>query len=83
MFSTLAQLDVRTGSVRDSGSLIGAVVGIVILGLVFWLLWWLISYIAPPEPFAKVARVVLALVAVILLINFLMGLTGNPLVRWN
>jgi hypothetical protein len=59
--------------------LITAVIQIAVLGLVFWLLWWLVNYIAPPEPFRKVANVILAVVAVVILISFLMGLSGSPL----
>ena len=55
---------------------------LIVIGIVFWLLWWLLSYIALPEPFAKVARVILAVAAVIVLINILLGFAGHPFVRW-
>ncbi len=61
-------------------SLAGAVTIILYLliaGLVFGLLWWLVSYIAPPEPFAKVARVVLAILAVLVVIGILLSLVGG------
>ena len=60
--------------------LISIVVWIVVVGLVFYLLWWLVGYLGLPEPFNKVARVVLAIAAVLFLINLLMGLTGHPLI---
>lgn len=63
-------------------SIIGGLIWIIVIGLVFWLLWWLISYIQLPEPFAKVARVILALAAVVLLINFLLGIAGHPIIKW-
>ena len=63
-------------------SLVSFVVYIVIIGLVFWLLWWLLSYCALPEPFAKIARVIIALIAVILVINILLGFAGHPIVNW-
>lgn len=63
--------------------LIHAIIWIVVAGLIFWLLWWLISYIAPPEPFAKVARVILALFAVLFLINVLLSVAGHPIVKWS
>ena len=47
------------------------------LGLIFWLLWWLIDYVKIPEPFSKVARVILAVIAVILLIRLIMRVTGT------
>lgn len=42
---------------------------IIVAGLVFWLLWWLIGYVGLPEPFNKVARVILAVLAVFVLIG--------------
>lgn len=63
-------------------SLIQSVFYLIIIGLVFWLFWWLISYVGLPEPFAKVARVILAVIAVMILVNFLLGLVGKPLIRW-
>ena len=61
-------------------ALIQCVLFIIIAGLVFSLLWWLVNYIGLPEPFAKVARVVLAIAAVFVLIAVLMGLAGYPLI---
>ena len=45
-------------------ALIQAVIYLIVFGLIFWLLWWLIQYCAIPEPFNKVARVILAIAAV-------------------
>jgi hypothetical protein len=67
-----------------SGSgLIGLLVYFIVAGLIFWLLWWLISYVGLPEPFNKVARVVLAVVAVIFIINLLLSVSGHQFVNWN
>ena len=55
-------------------SLLPLVVQIVIAGLIVMLLWWFIGYIGLPEPFNKVARVLVALVVVIYLINLLLSL---------
>jgi Kef-type K+ transport system membrane component KefB len=63
-------------------SVISAVVFIIIMGLVWWLLWWLISYVGLPEPFNKVARVVLAVAAVLVLISALLSVAGHPIMRW-
>lgn len=63
-------------------SVIHSLVYLIVIGVVFGLLWWLIAYVALPEPFAKVARVVLAVAAVIILINVLLGMVGHPIVRW-
>ena len=64
-----------------AGGLLGLLVTIIVVGLVCYLLWWLIGYIGLPEPFDKVARVLIALVAVIFLLDivFGLGLGGNNL----
>lgn len=55
---------------------------LVVGGLIFWLLWWLIGYCGLPEPFNKVARVLLAVLAVFVLIGLLLSLLGGqPLFR--
>lgn len=53
-------------------SLLSALIYIVIVGAIFWLVWWFIGYIAVPEPFNKVLRVVVGLVAIVVLIQFLL-----------
>lgn len=61
----------------SSGSgLIAILINIIVIGLVCWLLWWLIGYVGLPEPFNKIARILIAVVAVIILIKILLGLTG-------
>lgn len=55
---------------------------LIIGGLVFWLLWWLVGYVGLPEPFNKVARVILAVLAVFVCIAVLLSLaTGQPIFR--
>ncbi len=70
-----------TTAVSTSG-LIQGLVWLIVIGLIAWLLWWLVSYIGLPEPFNKVARVLIAVVAVLILINFLLGLAGSPIVSF-
>ncbi len=66
-----------------SGSgLIGLLVSLVIVGLILWVLWWGLGKIGLPEPFNKVATVILVLITVVFLINILLGFAGHPLVRW-
>lgn len=66
-----------------SGSnVINGVLMIIVFGVIFALLFWLISYLKLPEPFEKVARVVLAIAAVILLINVLLSLVGKAFIHW-
>lgn len=64
-----------------AGAIVGALFTIAIVGLIFWLLWWLVNYLPIPEPFKTVANAILAVAAVFLLINVLLGLIGVPL-RW-
>lgn len=63
-------------------AVVRGMIWLIIIGVVFWLLWWLLNYVAPPEPFRKVGQVILAIAAVIVLINFLMSLVGQPFIRW-
>ena len=77
MFTTLAVLGVIQGQ-----SLIMAVIGLIILGLIVGLLWWLIDYVGLPEPINKIARVVIAIFVVLILINFLLSIIGQPLIVW-
>jgi len=66
-----------------SGStLLTAVVWCVVAGLIFWLLNWLIDYTGMPEPFNKVAKVIVAVVAVVMLVNALMSVAGRPFITW-
>lgn len=63
-------------------ALITVVVYIIIAGVIFGLLWWLIGYCGLPEPFDKAARVILAVVAVLVVIGILLSLVnGVPLFR--
>lgn len=66
----------------SGSSLITLVIWIVVVGLIFWLLWWLINYVGLPEPFNKIARIIVAIVAVLLLINALLSIVGEPFVKW-
>ena len=56
--------------------LVHLLIWLVVLGLIFWLIWWFISYIGLPEPFNKVARVLIGLVAFVILIYLLLGILG-------
>lgn len=55
------------------GGLLSILITIIIAGVIFYLLYWLIGVIGLPEPFNKVAIVLMALVAVIFLIGLLTG----------
>jgi hypothetical protein len=57
--------------------LVSLVMYLIVAGLIFWLLWWLIGYCGIPEPFNKVARIVLAVAAVLVIIGLLLQLVGG------
>ena len=63
--------------------LLWLVIYILVIGAVCWLLWWLIGFVGVPEPFAKAARGVVAVIGVILLITLLVQLLpgGVPHLR--
>lgn len=46
---------------------------LIIWGLIWWILNWLLGAAAIPEPFNKVAQVVLAVAAVVIVIGLLTG----------
>ena len=55
---------------------------LIIAGIIFGLLWWLIVFCQIPEPFNKVARVILAILAVFVVIGILLSLVnGTPMFR--
>ncbi len=53
------------------------IVYLVVAGLVFWLLFWLVGYVGLPEPFNKIAHVILAILAVMVIIGILVQLLGG------
>jgi len=62
--------------------LVTVVVYLIVAGLIMWLLWWLVDYVGLPEPFNKVARVILAILAVLVVIGILLSLVGGtPIFR--
>jgi hypothetical protein len=68
-------------AIISGDALVQTLIYLVCIAVVFWLLWWLISYVAPPEPFNKVLRVIVAVAAVIFLISILMSLAGHPIFK--
>lgn len=67
----------------SGSSLIHALVYLLIIALIFWLIQWGLAQIGVPEPFNKLIKVVLVIVAVIICINFLLGLTeGGGFISW-
>lgn len=64
----------------SGNALIMCVIWLLIAAVVFWLLNWLVAQVGIGEPFAKVIKVVLAIVAVLICINALLTLVGRPLI---
>jgi len=63
-------------------ALITLVIYVIVAGLIFYLIWWLIGYCGLPEPFNKVCRILVAVVAVLFLIGILLSMiNGQPLFR--
>lgn len=53
-------------------------INVILYGVVFYLLYWLLGKITIPDPFNKVAIVILALAAVVTLIGLLFGKPSVP-----
>ena len=58
-------------------ALIHVVLVLIVVGIVCGLLWWLIGYCGLPAPFDKVARVIVAVFAVLVVIGVLLSLIGG------
>lgn len=58
--------------------IITLLVNLVVWGIVLYVLWWAIGKIGLPEPFNKVAVVVLVLLSVVILLGLLFGGTSVP-----
>lgn len=54
-------------------ALLALLLTIVIWGIIFYILWWALGKISLPEPFNKIAVVVLVVAAVIVAIGILTG----------
>ena len=50
---------------------------LVVLLLVIGVVWWITTQIPLPEPMPMILRVVFALLALLVLVNFLLGLVGH------
>lgn len=64
-------------------NVISAVLWTIGLGLICWLLWWLVDFTKIPDPFNRVAKVIVAVAAVVMLINLIMSVFGGePFIKW-
>jgi uncharacterized protein YhhL (DUF1145 family) len=56
--------------------LIYLVIYVIVIALVIWLLLWLIEQLPLPEPFGRVARIVLLVVGILIVILLLLQFAG-------
>jgi hypothetical protein len=59
-----------------AAGLIHLVIYIIVVGIIIWLLLYLIDHVPLPEPFNRVARVVILVVGVLCLILILLNFVG-------
>lgn len=65
-----------------ASGLLMLLIELIIAGVFVWLLMWAVGYIGLPEPFAKVAKVVIVLIVILILVGLLMSMAGHPIIRW-
>jgi uncharacterized membrane protein YeaQ/YmgE (transglycosylase-associated protein family) len=65
----------------EIATLVHLVVWLIVVGLIFGILLWLINYVGLPEPFGKVARIILAIIGALMVIGLLLNLIGYPILR--
>lgn len=67
----------------DMNSLVSIVIYLLIIGGVCWLLLFIVAKVGPPEPFGKIATIIIYVVAALACINLLLSLgTGTPYIRF-
>jgi heme A synthase len=54
-------------------NLVNLLIWVIVLGLIFYVIHWALSQVPLPAPFNVVARVVLALIVVVVLLGALTG----------
>lgn len=57
--------------------MINGLITLLIIAVILGLIFWAIDWIGIPQPFNKGLKAVLVLVGLIVLIDFLLGLTGH------
>lgn len=67
-------------------TVVSLVIYLLVIGLVLALLHWLIGYIEAQfpavQPFGKIARIILVVLAVLILIGIVLSFAGHPVVRF-
>lgn len=80
----LLNLFSTTAFAATSPGIEGLIISLVYLGVIILILaaiWWLAGYIGLPEPFNKVIRIIVGLVALLVLLYFLLGMVGLVSIR--
>ena len=63
--------------------MIEALIYLVIIGFILGLLYWLTDWLGIPQPINKIVKAVILLVGVLMLVNFLLQLAGQPgFIKW-
>ena len=63
--------------------LVWAIVYLVLGGLACACLWWFVQWCEVKEPFLRVAKVCVGLLALFLVLGILFWIMGHPIVAWN
>jgi NADH:ubiquinone oxidoreductase subunit 6 (subunit J) len=69
-------------AVISGSGLVNALIYLLIAGIICGLVLWLVNKSPVPEPFKSVLTWIVYAVAVIILINFLLGLIGRPFITF-
>jgi hypothetical protein len=64
-------------AVASGEQLIDALWTLCVWGVIAFVLWWVLHTINPPEPWKKVATVIIAVFTAIVLIRIMLGLSGH------
>jgi len=75
-FGCVLSGNVRSNEQEEAMDLVSLLITILVVGLIIWLVLYVLSIIPLPEPFGKVARIVVIVIGVIILIKILLGVSG-------
>jgi len=57
--------------------LLSLLIGLIVVGVIVYLLMYAVDYVGLPQPFNKVAKVIIILIAIVYLINLLSPFIGG------
>lgn len=63
-------------------NLLHAFLYLLIFGAIIGILFWVIRAVGLPEPFAKIARLVLIVISAVVCVDFLLGFVGHSFIHW-